>query len=376
MWPETCSRGTPMRATPILFSSLFAFLLLAVTGACSPSPDDATSSGPAPAPPAPPPQGESKESKEKPKSDDTEIVVGVDADAFSSFGLNLTEVQITARVDGIVAADETKIGTSTTIFPRELRLAAPKDKLDASVEVDITARMKNDDVVHRKVKTKFVPHQKKLAYVMLEVRCNTLQMAGGFGPSGPTCNAPSTCVGGVCRAPDMNDLPDFANDWATNPPSACGGSASSELAIGVGDKSFTALAENDTVTLERGGQCGHHVWLAFQMANLSQWKTTTSITATQPGSTISVPSTAYPYGWTQTGSGKCELVGVRFQVDVAGNLDEFLGKPLDIVVETTDKAGRKAKVTRHVNVAPTFTNPTGRQCGPGGFNGGAGGGPT
>ncbi len=347
-----------MRPWHFLLSSFLAI-------ACSSSSADEVSGVPAdgaPAP-APKPQGESKESEQRPKDPSTSLLVGVDAESFASQGYNLTNLDIVAKVDGLVAANTTKSAAGGALFPQELRLDAPKDAPEALVEIDVTARMNEAVIVTRKVKTRFVRGAAKLAYVYLEVRCNQMALLGGTGISGPTCDAATTCVAGKCVAPDVVDLPDARPDWAKSPPSACGSATAASLVVGQGESAFAPLADGDVVTLEQGPQCGHHLWLSLAMNDLSQFKTVTTISAEVPGASIAVPATAVPYAWSKAASGGCELVGVRFQVDTPGmNVDELLGKPLDVKVEAKDERGRTATVVRHVQLAPTFSNPTGRPC--------------
>jgi hypothetical protein len=91
------------------------------------------------------------------------------------------------------------------------------------------------------------------------------------------------------------------------------------------------------------------------MKNLSQFGTTTTASAVQPGTSVTVPATAFPYAYSARADATgCELAGVRFQLDVSGKVSDYLGKPLDITVQGTDKAGHSATATRHVNVASTF----------------------
>lgn len=347
-----------MRLLHALLSSLFLI-------ACSTGSADDTTASPADGAPAPSPKppGESPESEDRPKDPSTSLLVGIDAESFASQGFNLTYLDIVAKVDGLVAANVTKTAANGALFPQELRIDAPKDALEALVEIDVTGRMNEAVVVTRKVKTRFVRGAAKLAYVYLEVRCNQMPLLGGTGISGPTCDAATTCVAGKCVAPDLADLPDARVDWATSPPSACGSATAASLVMGQGQSAYAPLADGDVVTLERGPQCGHHVWLSFAMSDLSQFKTVTTISAEVPGGSITVPATAVPYAWSKAPSGGCELVGVRFQVDTPGiKVDDLLGKPLDVKVEAKDERGRTATVIRHLQLAPTFANPTGRPC--------------
>ena len=224
--------------------------------------------------------------------------------------------------------------------------------------------------------THFVKGATKLACVMLEVRCNHVQLLGGGGPYGPTCDAPTTCVAGACASSDLPPLPDYYADWAKNPPSACGTGAP-ELTIGQGERTLQPLADGATVRLEEGPQCGHHMWLSLRMKNLAQAGTITTLSATQPGTGITVPATAYPYAWGPSGGGTCDLVGLRFQLDVSdAKAADFLGHPLDLKVEAKDKAGHTVTSLRHVMVDTVMTLAPGRNCpgGPGSGGGAPGGG--
>jgi hypothetical protein len=335
--------------------------LAAVLAACSSSPSSSASASGASAtdPPKDANPGESPASKDKPKDSTTQLVLGLDAEDFGSEGYALDAVDVVAKVDGVVAAQETLDREGGPMFPHELHLVAPQAHPDAPVEIAITARMSDAVVVARTVTTRFVPGKTKLAYVRLEVRCNTFPLLGGGGPSGPTCQNPGeTCVGGTCRSDALGDLPDFAPTWASDPPSACGAGAAAELSVGQGETAFAPMPDGTTAVVECGPQGGHHIWLSLGMKNLSQFKTTTTVSATQPGSSVAVPATAYPYAWSPAADGSCGLVGVRFQLDVgAAKIADFLGKPLDVQVTAKDKAGHEATVVRHLQLPDTVTGP-------------------
>lgn len=358
-------RGDMCRA--LLLRALTAIVL--VVG-CSSAPADGTD-GTKPKPDPTPMQheGESEESKKQEKDPDTELVVGIDAEPFQSQGLPLGQLEVRVTVDGLVAASETLLASAGALFPHEVRLHPPKDKPEAAVEIEVVGRDRPDamfpPIVARRATTHFVKGQKKLAYVFLEVRCNTAVLAGGSGPTGPTCTAPTTCVAGRCVPAELPPLTDYRADWAESPPSACG-SGAPELVVGQGETALASLADGATVQLEEGPQCGHHLWFSLRMKNLAQSGTITTFTATQPGSTLAVPATAYPYAWGPSEGGSCDLVGLRFQLDAAGaRAADFLGKPLDVTVQLADKAGQTISATRHLNIASEMKIIPGRSCGSG-----------
>jgi hypothetical protein len=333
-------------------------LAAACSSSSSPSGDEQPGAPPANAPVNP---GESQDSKDKPKDPVTRIHVGIDAEDFRSQGLIMSTVDVVATVDGVVAAMETLDAKNGPLFPHELVVAPPASDPEATIAVSVIAHdssgATNDGappLVKRTAEAKFVKGKESLLFMFLEVRCNTDQLVGGGGPSGPVCTMPGqTCIGGTCQSDAVTSLPDYQADWATNPPSACG-SGTPSLVVGQGETAYAPLADGDTVTLVEGPQCGHHVWLALDMQNLAQFGTTTTVSATQPGSSTTVAPTAFPYAYAQNGA-SCELPGVRFQLDIAGPIADFLGKPLDITVQAKDRAGKVSSATRHVNIPTTYT---------------------
>lgn len=350
--------------------SLHVGLFLAgLTAGCSSSSSDVSSSG-SDGGPGPSPTNDGGPLPPVPERDtDTELVIAVDAEDFRSQGLQIGQLEIIAKVEGVEAAHETLLAASGPLFPHELRIHPPKDKPEAAVTIEVIARDRPDvtmpPIVTRLATTKFVSRRSKLAYVFLEIRCNTFPLLGGGGPSGPTCAAPTTCVSGRCVSAELPALTEYRADWANNPPSACGTGAP-ELTLGQGESTLAPLAENETITLEEGPQCGHHMWLSLRMKNLAQSGTITTFTATQPGTAVVVPATAFPYAWGPSEGGACDLVGLRFQLDASGTqASEFLGKPLDLKVEAKDKAGKTATTTRRVNIATEMKLIPGRNCGSG-----------
>ncbi len=339
---------------------LGAAMVLGMLQACSTS-----SGGPGntSAPPGPVPAnanpGESPNSKEKPKDPLTQLMIGVDAEELMSSSYHLTSLQIVAKVDGLVSAQQTIDAAAGPMFPHEVRIVAPAAKTNAPVEVTVNAIMNDATVVTRRLTTRFVAGKTKLAYVLLEMRCNTFALLGG-GPNGPTCSAPGeTCIGAKCRSDAVTNLPDFTTDWAKSPPSQCG-TAAAELTMGQGETAFATLSNGDTVTAECGPQGGHHLWIALSMKSFRQVGTVTTVTAAQPGGGKMVPATGFPYTWSAADNGSCELIGLRFQLDTDGAvLADFLGKALDVTVSAKDQAGHELTVVRHVMVAGA---PTGMYC--------------
>ncbi len=352
-----------LRGRRAAFVAAFAACAAGAAGAtasCSTSSEGpAGSSAPPGTPPANANPGESPASKDKPKDPGTQIMIGVDGEDFAGAGYKLTSLGIVAKVDGLVSAQKTVDAAAAPLFPHEIRLVAPASKTDAPVEVTVNAIMNNATVVTRRATTRFVPGKTKLAYVYLETRCNTFQLLGG-GAMGPTCDvAGETCIAAKCRSDALPTLPDYAADWPKNPPSQCGNGAA-QLVVGQGEAAFAPLADGENVVAECGPQGGHHLWMSLGMSGFRQVGTVTTLSAAQPGGGSTVPATAFPFALSLAGSGSCELVGLRFQLDVSGKpIADFLGKPLDVTVGAKDKAGHELTVVRRVVLAAA---PTGIYC--------------
>lgn len=368
-WSATCT-GARMRRLGFFLSS--AALLLA----CASNTSEAPAEAPADSPSIPANPNESPASKEKEKDPSTQIIVGLDSEDFRLQGFSLGGYAVKATVDGVVAAEQTFDVASGGALPKEVKLVAPKDKPTAVVHIEVAAYDRavpkpgetngSPPIVVRTATTAFVKGAIKLAYVYLEVRCNTFPLLGGTGVSGPTCKAPGeTCVSGVCQSDALGDLPDYRSDWAKQPPSRCGDGVASSVELGAGEKAFAPIATEETLQIEMGGQCGHHLWLGVRMKDIAQRGTTTILSATQPGTSLTVPPTAFPFSYGARSDGTCELPGIRFQVDLGGaKVTDFLGKPLDITLEVKDKTGRKATTTKRVQIAPTKKGGNFPQCGP------------
>jgi hypothetical protein len=163
-----------------------------------------------------------------------------------------------------------------------------------------------------------------------------------------------------------SDLEPYRVDWAENPPDVCkpatGGAP--QVIVGTGQTDYGNLNDGQTLQAELGPQGGHHVWIAVRMKGLRQSGSRTILTATQPGTGLTVPPTAFVFTFDRDEGGYCKLYGLRFQLDSgAANLGEdykrFLGKPLDITVAVEDAGGLKAQGTAHIQIAPTILCPSG-----------------
>jgi hypothetical protein len=87
------------------------------------------------------------------------------------------------------------------------------------------------------------------------------------------------------------------------------------------------------------------------MKNLKQSGSTTTVTATQPGSGAKASPFSVVFTFQRDDGGYCKLYGLRYQLDADGvDLKQFLGKPLDVTVTVRDALGQSATAMKRVNI--------------------------
>jgi hypothetical protein len=309
-----------------------------------------------------------------PPADGTAVVVGIQSDPMGGV---VSALHVVITVAGNVVDDEvirpphgSKVG-----FPQpwEKTIAgSPSDKGGAALAVQVDAigdpTPGAAPLFTRLASTHFIPGRTALLRIPLESRCivyptNARANSKVPGPiSGPTCTAPGTCISGICQLSDVPParLETYAANWPTNAPDRCkarnGGTP--DLQVGTGQSYYLPLAKDQVLQAEAGPQGGHHIWIATRMRNLKQAGTTTRIEGVQPGTGAKIPPTTLAFTYAPDEGGYCKLFGIRYQLDNEGiDYKPFLGKPLDLVVTTTDSTGAVATATAHVQIAPTLLNP-------------------
>lgn len=269
------------------------------------------------------------------------------------------------RVLGIVDGVERvrvvqSVASPSGLFPLELPVLSDK-KATLSVVVDafqspaVGAQPSASDgepVLRRLATTNFVCGKKKLVRLRLEAPC----LVGGFpGALGPVCSPPQTCSEARCVDSTVAeaDLEDYTEGWSADGPDRCGNDTDPpEVVMGTGQTDYATLEDGATLQAEAGPQGGHHLWIALRMKNLKQAGSTTTLTATQPGTDVKAPVTSFIFSFSADEGGYCKLFGLRYQLDSAElPIARFLGKELDVTVEVRDPRGRSAKSTRRIKVA-------------------------
>jgi hypothetical protein len=303
-------------------------------------------------------------------ADSTSLVVGVQSDPMGGV---VSALHVVIRVAGAVVDDEvvkpprgSRVG-----FPQpwEKRLSgAGEGDAHVEVRVDAIGDPNAAPLFTRLAATHFVPGHEELLRIPLESRCIVYPVTSRGnskvpGPlSGPACTAPATCISGICQSPEVPAprLESYAANWPTNAPDRCkptnGGPPA--LQVGTGQSYYLPLAKDQVLQAEAGPQGGHHIWIATRMKNLKQAGTTTKIVGVQPDTGTKIPPTTLAFTYAPDEGGYCKLYGIRYQLDNEGiDYKQFLGKPLDVVVTTTDPSGATITATARVQIAPTLLNP-------------------
>ena len=303
----------------------------------------------------------------------TSMVIGITTE---DMGATLGTLHVATTIDGQPATDEIiDVIKNPKWFPKEVKVA-PKSGTSGIVEVKIDGYLDTNWtpaqkggllLLTRLGKATFVPGQSTLMRITLQQQC-LLGLPGGGGPGvgGPVCNPPLTCVSGSCQKEDAT-LEPYAPNWATDAPDICkpAGGGPPVVQVGTGQTDYLPLTDGQALQAELGPQGGHHIWIAARMHNLKQSGSTTTITATQPGTGRTVPATAFVFTFDKDEGGFCKLYGLRFQLDAGGNdYKPLLGQPLDVTVTIKDASGSVGTNTSHITIAPTVLCPGGQPtCG-------------
>jgi hypothetical protein len=287
-------------------------------------------------------------------------------------GIQSDDVLTTVQSVHYTIAVEGRPPIDATVPPTKLPLAEklvatdPNARIDVTVEGMGTATRGPADVplVTRLASTHFVAQQTKLLRVQLQANC-LIQAPGGVG--GPTCTAPQTCINGRCAddAVPPEALEPYSDKWPQDAPDFCKPATHGDpdVQLGTGQTDYLPITNGQTLSLEKGPQGGHHIWIAVRMKNLKQSGTTTTVTGVQPDTKVAVPPTGVVFTFDRDEGGYCKVFGITFRLDDPSDpfsfYKQFLGKPLDITVAVRDMSGATGTATAHIVVAPKLICPTG-----------------
>ncbi len=289
------------------------------------------------------------------------LTVGVQTDDLSGL---VGSLHATTTVDAVPQADEVFRASDGPLFPKEIAVDGKGDA-SAKVSVRIEAFAGLDPssgeppLLVRTARTEMVPGIDKLLRIRLESRCVNQWPPGSNNVPGPTCTAPQTCVGGACVDDTVPGpaLENYVANWPTAVPDICrpANPGPPEVVVGTGQTDFLPLTDGQVVQAELGPQGGHHFYVAVRMRNLKRSGSTTTISATQPGTGLTIPPTSFVFTFDPDEGGYCKLYGLRYQLDNQGiDYHPFLGQPLDVKVEVRDSTGAVGDGMAHVNIDPTI----------------------
>jgi len=301
----------------------------------------------------------------------TSVVVGVQSEPLNG---TIGTLHVVTTLAGAPGTDET---LAPSALPHEVHLVPPGGDATAAIAVEVdgytsptwTPGSPDPPVLVRTAETTFVPDETRLLRVMLQGAC-LLPLPGG-PPAGPVCDAPQTCIGGVCQSDQVpaQALEPYASGWASEAPDICKpiGAGSPVVQVGTGQSDYLPLTDGQTVQMEQGPQGGHHIWIAVRQENLKQAGSITTITSVQTSTGLSGPKMAFVFDFEEDQGGFCKLAGLRYQLDIDGtDYHQFLGQPLSVTVVIADSAGATGTGVANVNVAPTILCATGLESDAGG----------
>ncbi len=286
------------------------------------------------------------------------LTVGVHTAALGAY---VRALRVVTRVDGKDQTDSFYRASQAPLFPREVQIDPKKSGARVSVRVEAFASedpTSKPALVRTAETTMFPAPAHKLLRLDLDPGCVTSPPPGGV--AGPTCTAPhQTCVAGACVSDlvDPSKLEGYVSDWAMRTPDVCrpANAGPPEIILGNGQNDYLPLARGQTLKAQAGPQGGHHIWIALRMRNMKQSGSTTTLTATQPGSDVKVTPFSVVFTFQRDEGGFCKLYGLRFQLDANGvDYKQFLGKPLDVTATVKDTLGNVASATTRVNIDTTI----------------------
>ncbi|WP_437944640.1 hypothetical protein WME98_27195 [Sorangium sp. So ce296] len=275
---------------------------------------------------------------------DARVVAGLTTDM--AIGFEIHAIESTTKVDGVITrAERLSYGSGDLSLPAELPIASARD--GAEIELSIAAFRDGEaaPIVTRTTATRAAFGRSLLLPVSIDAAC-----------SGLACAAGTTCAAGACVDPFVapSALDDHDPMWIASAKDACKTPSSGEpaIVIGQGESAFAPLDEGEVVPIEAGPQGGHHVWLALRVTGLRQMGSRLRVGGYFPELERELlPFTAL-VTLRRAGEGRCEIYGIRFQVDRGLSVEAVRGRALDVEVALEDPNGDAATAARRVVIAP------------------------
>lgn len=264
-------------------------------------------------------------------------------------GIGIDSMHVVIRAGGKVAVDkEYSADQNDLAFPSELRL---DDLADGEpVEATIDGVVSGTPALTRLASTEAVAGKELLLAVELEAAC--LQAPGSGAPA---CQAPQTCVKGVCKDSHVpgTKLPEYTPDWASKTVDTCKPEDAGDavVVVGEGQADYLPMDDGALAQVEAGPQGGHHIWVALRVKNLTQSGSITSLTGHFPELGYDVGPFNVIFTFDPDEGGYCKLYGLRFQLDTDHDIQELLGKTFEVTATVNDKDGDVGKGTKTVTLS-------------------------
>lgn len=271
---------------------------------------------------------------------------------------DMVELHITSRVDGVVLREETRgvaTGQKLLSFPSEVPFGALPD--GAAVEVELSGFGGGGGVlfpvIKRLASTEVVGGRHLLMRVPLETECAP-------GLKSPVCDAPLTCVTGVCKDShrEPTSLETYSSLWSSPAGDICKplNAGAPVVLVGKGQSDYFATDDGELSQVEAGPQGGHHIWVAIRMKNLNQSASITTIQGFVPDLNLELSPFSVIFTFDQDEGGYCKLFGLRYQLDTNGvDIKTVLGHQVKLTVTVTEsKTGGVGKGERLVQLSDTI----------------------
>ncbi|WP_437956149.1 hypothetical protein WME76_32460 [Sorangium sp. So ce119] len=280
------------------------------------------------------------------------VVVGVTSELLP--GVDIDRMRVVLRAAGELVRDDVMTHRSGQLFfPREF---AFKDLDDlTAVEISLEAFGAEDPdrpVLVRTAMTQVTGGRTTLLELRLERECVV-------APGAATCPAPQTCVAGGCSAPfvDPRQLDPYDPSWKEDAePDLCkpDGAGAPVVVVGEGQTDYFPLEDLDEVQVEAGPQGGYHIFIATRIKNLRRSGSTTVVSGVVPELGTTIEPLRVIFTLDQDEGGFCKLPGLRFRLDGEREIEELLGKVVDVEVTVTDTDGDTGTGKRKVTLSETI----------------------
>lgn len=272
--------------------------------------------------------------------------------------VDMHELHVVSRVNGAVVAEQTR-GTMPGMIPLSFPTEVPFVNLNGGDAVELELEGFGGggglsfSLVKRRASTEVVAGRKLLMRVPLETEC-------AAGLKAPMCDAPLTCITGVCKGAhkEPTALELYNSQWSRPAGDICkpADAGAPIVIVGKGQSDYFATDDGEVAQVEAGPQGGHHIWVAIRMKNLGQSGSITTVTGEIPDLGLKPAPFSVIFTFDQDEGGYCKLYGLRYQLDTDGiDIKTVLGHQVKVTVTVTEsKTGVVGSGQRLVTLSDTI----------------------